>query len=130
MRMYEMFMGPLQVSAVVDRRLVGVYRFLDRTWRLFTERTVSDQEPSAALLKTLHKSIKKVSEDTASLNFNTAIAQMMILVNDLKEETLPRRSPRHWQLLSPTSPTWPRSSGSSWGIPCSPPPRGLSGMSI
>ncbi len=93
MRMYEMFMGPLQVSKPWSTAgLVGVYRFLDRTWRLFTERTVSDQEPSAALLKTLHKSIKKVSEDTASLNFNTAIAQMMILVNDLyKEEDLNRQ---------------------------------------
>ncbi len=107
MRMYEMFMGPLEVSKPWSTAgLVGVYRFLDRTWRLFTERTVSDQEPSAALLKTLHKSIKKVSEDTASLNFNTAIAQMMILVNDLyKEETLPRQVAETLaKLLSPYVP--------------------------
>ena len=92
-------------------------------------RTVSDQEPSAALLKTLHKSIKKVSEDTASLNFNTAIAQMMILVNDLyKEETLPGRSPRHWQNSSPYVPHLAEELWQQLGIPpCSPPPRGRVG---
>ncbi len=92
MRMYEMFMGPLEVSKPWSTAgLVGVYRFLDRVWRLYGERIISEEAPSADLLKLLHKSIKKVSEDTASLNFNTAIAQMMILVNDLyKEETLPK----------------------------------------
>ncbi|MDX9914854.1 MAG: leucine--tRNA ligase, partial [Sphaerochaeta sp.] len=91
MRMYEMFMGPLEVSKPWSTAgLVGVYRFLDRIWRLYTERTIDDGPPSADLLKILHKTIKKVSEDTASLDFNTAIAQMMILVNDLyKEETFP-----------------------------------------
>ncbi len=93
MRMYEMFMGPLEVSKPWSTAgLVGVYRFLDRIWRLYTERTIVDEEPSQALLKSLHKTIKKVSEDTKSLNFNTAIAQMMIMVNELyKEESLNRR---------------------------------------
>ncbi|MDC7244729.1 MAG: leucine--tRNA ligase [Sphaerochaetaceae bacterium] len=106
MRLYEMFMGPLQVSKPWSTSgLSGVYRFLDRIWRL-TERTITDEQPDKELLKTLHKTIKKVSEDTNSLDFNTAISQMMIMVNDLyKRETLPRAV---WEpfilLLSPYVP--------------------------
>ena len=84
MRMYEMFMGPLEVSKPwATTGLNGIYRFLDRVWRLFEERTVTDDEPSKELNKTLHKTIKKVTHDTATLNFNTAISQMMVLVNEL-----------------------------------------------
>jgi len=91
MRMYEMFMGPLEVSKPwATTGLSGVYRFLDRVWRL-TEREVSEEAPSNELLKLLHKTIKKVTKDTDSLDFNTAISQMMILVNELyKTESLPR----------------------------------------
>ncbi|WP_394699369.1 leucine--tRNA ligase [uncultured Sphaerochaeta sp.] len=92
MRMYEMFMGPLEVSKPwATTGLSGVYRFLDRIWRLYEDRPLSEEEPSAELLKTLHKTIKKVTYDTNTLNFNTAISQMMVLVNELyKIETLPR----------------------------------------
>jgi leucyl-tRNA synthetase len=92
MRMYEMFMGPLEVSKPwATTGLSGVYRFLDRIWRLYEDRPISDEKPSQDLLKTLHKTIKKVTNDTDSLNFNTAISQMMVLVNELyKVETLPR----------------------------------------
>ncbi len=92
MRMYEMFMGPLEVSKPwATTGLVGVYRFLDRIYRLFEERTVIDEQPSDELKRTLHKTIKKVTYDTNTLNFNTAISQMMVLVNELyKVETLPR----------------------------------------
>ncbi|MBO4388875.1 MAG: leucine--tRNA ligase [Spirochaetales bacterium] len=84
MRMYEMFMGPLQVSKPWSTTgLIGVFRFLDRIWRLGDERPLSDEQPPAELLRTLHKTIKKVSEDTASLDFNTAISQMMVLVNEM-----------------------------------------------
>ena len=84
MRMYEMFMGPLEVSKPwATTGLNGIYRFLDRVWRLFEERTVTDDEPSKELNKTLHKTIKKVTHDTATMNFNTAISQMMVLVNEL-----------------------------------------------
>lgn len=91
MRTYEMFMGPLQVSKPwATTGLSGVYRFLDRIWRL-TEQNLSDAEPSEELLKTLHKTIKKVTKDTGNLDFNTAISQMMILVNELyKTDGLPR----------------------------------------
>ncbi len=92
MRMYEMFMGPLEVSKPwATAGLVGIYRFLDRVWRLYTEFEIVDEEPSDELLRTLHKTIKKVSEDTAHLAFNTAISQMMMLVNELyKGKTIPR----------------------------------------
>nr|WP_319758622.1 leucine--tRNA ligase [uncultured Sphaerochaeta sp.] len=84
MRMYEMFMGPLEVSKPwATTGLNGIYRFLDRVWRLYEERTIIDDEPSKELNKTLHKTIKKVTHDTATLNFNTAISQMMVLVNEL-----------------------------------------------
>ncbi|HKL59277.1 MAG TPA: leucine--tRNA ligase, partial [Sphaerochaeta sp.] len=91
MRMYEMFMGPLEVSKPwATTGLSGVYRFIDRVWRL-QERTITDEEPSEEILKLLHKTIKKVTDDTASLNFNTAISQMMVLVNELyKTEGLSR----------------------------------------
>jgi leucyl-tRNA synthetase len=97
MRMYEMFMGPLQVSKPwATTGLSGVFRFLDRVWRL-TERTVVDEIPSDDIKRLLHKTIKKVSNDTATLNFNTAISQMMILVNELyKLETLPKEV---WETL-------------------------------
>ncbi len=92
MRMYEMFMGPLEVSKPwATTGLVGVYRFLDRIYRLFEERTISDEQPAEELNRTLHKTIKKVTWDTNTLNFNTAISQMMVLVNELyKVDTLPR----------------------------------------
>ncbi|MFA5467571.1 MAG: leucine--tRNA ligase [Sphaerochaetaceae bacterium] len=91
MRMYEMFMGPLEVSKPwTTTGIMGVYRFLDRLWRL-AERPIFDEEPSREILKTLHKTIKKVTHDTANLLFNTAIAQMMVMVNELyKIDTLPR----------------------------------------
>ncbi len=84
MRLYEMFMGPLEVSKPwATAGLNGIYRFLDRVWRLYEERTITDDEPSKDLNKTLHKTIKKVTHDTSTLNFNTAISQMMVLVNEL-----------------------------------------------
>jgi leucyl-tRNA synthetase len=91
MRMYEMFMGPLEVSKPWSTTgISGVYRFLDRVWRL-SERELSDDLPPNHLTKILHKTIKKVTEDTGNLEFNTAIAQMMIYVNEVfKSETLYR----------------------------------------
>jgi leucyl-tRNA synthetase len=91
MRMYEMFMGPLEVSKPWSTTgISGVYRFLDRVWRL-SERELSDDLPPNHLTKVLHKTIKKVTEDTGNLEFNTAIAQMMIYVNEVfKSETLYR----------------------------------------
>jgi leucyl-tRNA synthetase len=83
MRVYEMFMGPLEVSKPWSTAGIGgVYRFLERVWRL-SDHEIVNKEPEQAILKTLHKTIKKVTHDTANLEFNTAIAQMMIMVNEL-----------------------------------------------
>jgi leucyl-tRNA synthetase len=106
MRVYEMFMGPLQVSKPWSTNgLVGVHRFLDRVWRV-SGRPLTDAPPPEALVRTLHKTLKKVGGDTQNLEFNTAIAQMMIFINDLyKEEKLYRKL---WEpfvlILSPYAP--------------------------
>lgn len=82
LRLYEMFMGPLQMSKPWSTQgLQGVYRFLEKVWKL-GEKPLSDEPVPAELEKTLHRTIKKVSDDTATLNFNTAISQMMVLVNE------------------------------------------------
>ena len=84
-RMYEMFMGPLEVSKPWSTQgLIGIHRFLEKVWTL-GEKPLSKNEAGADLTKLLHKTIKKVSADTASLNFNTAISQMMIFVNELSK---------------------------------------------
>ena len=106
MRIYEMFMGPLQAEKPWSTKgLSGVHRFLDRVWRL-TARSVSDEPADTELKKTLHKTIKKVGNDTERLAFNTAVSQLMIMVNELyKRDTLPREV---WdpfvRLLSPYAP--------------------------
>jgi leucyl-tRNA synthetase len=106
MRMYEMFMGPLQQEKPWSTQgLTGVYRFLDRIWRL-AERPLSDTPADDDLRRVLHKTIRKVGDDTGKLAFNTAISQMMILVNELyKRDNLPREV---WEvlvrLLSPYAP--------------------------
>ena len=87
-RMYEMFMGPLEMVKPFNLQGVeGVYRFLGRAWRLFCDEdsklVVDDSEPDAKLVKALHQTIKKVTDDTDKLAFNTAIAQMMIFVNEV-----------------------------------------------
>lgn len=107
MRMYEMFMGPLQVSKPWSTSgIAGVWRFIDKIWRLADEREIVEEKAPADLMKSLHKTIKKVTDDTASLNFNTAISQMMIYISDLsKLEKLPREA---WEpfvlMLSPYTP--------------------------
>lgn len=84
-RMYEMFMGPLEVAKPWSTQgLIGIHRFLEKVWAL-GEKPLSKNEAGADLTKLLHKTIKKVSADTASLNFNTAISQMMIFVNELSK---------------------------------------------
>ncbi len=93
-RCYEMFMGPLeQMKPWSMKGVEGVSRFLARVWRLIMEENqagewilaaaVQDTEPDKAQLKVLHATIKKVTEDIETLSFNTAISQMMILVNAL-----------------------------------------------
>jgi leucyl-tRNA synthetase len=92
MRVYEMFMGPLEVSKPWSTRgIAGVKRFLERIWRV-AELSLTDGEPPETLVRLLHKTIKKVSHDTARLEFNTAIAQMMIFINEVADlESMPRK---------------------------------------
>jgi len=106
MRVYEMFMGPLQVSKPwATSGLIGVSRFLEKVWAI-GEKPVVEVTVPAELAKLLHKTIKKVSKDTSTLDFNTAISQMMIFCNEIgKLEKLPRGL---WEpfvlLLSPYAP--------------------------
>ena len=84
-RMYEMFMGPLEISKPWSTQgLIGVNRFLEKIWAV-SEKPLVDEEPTGEIRKILHKTIKKVTEDTSSLNFNTAISAMMIFINDVSK---------------------------------------------
>jgi leucyl-tRNA synthetase len=97
LRLYEMFMGPLEVSKPWNMSGVsGVSRFLERLWAI-GEKPLCDAEPGseeaggAALQKLLHRTIKKLTHDTANLCFNTAISQMMIYSGELAKLTeIPR----------------------------------------
>ena len=91
LRLYEMFMGPLEVSKPwVTAGLVGVSRFLERLYAM-GDKPLTDAEPTGELLKLLHRTVRKVSDDTATLNFNTAISAMMVLSTEAARlETLPR----------------------------------------
>ena len=87
LRMYEMFLGPIEQSKPWDTRgISGVHSFLKKFWNLFFNEDgikLSDEEPSKESLKTLHKTIKKVSEDIERLSLNTCISSFMICINEL-----------------------------------------------
>ena len=90
LRLYEMFLGPLEQSKPWDTKGIdGVHRFLKRLWRLFYGKDamiVTDETPSAAELKTLHKLIGKVRADIENFSFNTAVSAFMIAVNELYDQ--------------------------------------------
>jgi leucyl-tRNA synthetase len=90
LRMYEMFLGPLEQSKPWDTKgITGVHGFLKKYWRLFHPNgqfEVSDAAPSPAALKTLHKTIKKLSDDLERFSFNTGVSSFMICVNELSEQ--------------------------------------------
>ena len=88
LRMYEMFLGPLEQSKPWNTNgIEGVYKFLNRFWRLFHDNNnafaISDAEPSAEELKILHKTLKRVEEDVERFSFNTPVSTFMICVNEL-----------------------------------------------
>jgi len=90
LRMYEMFLGPLEQHKPWDTNgIEGVYRFMKKLWKLYfgsgDQLSLSDEEPSAAELKTLHKTIRKVQEDIERFSFNTAVSSFMICVNELSD---------------------------------------------
>ncbi|MCS4485305.1 leucine--tRNA ligase [Staphylococcus americanisciuri] len=88
LRLYEMFMGPLDASiAWSETGLDGARRFLDRIWRLFVteEHTLSAKvvdAPTPKLEQVYHQTVKKVTDDFETLNFNTAISQLMVFINE------------------------------------------------
>lgn len=98
-RMYEMFMGPLTMSKPwATQGIVGIHRFLEKVWAA-SEKDMDDtdifgkldDEKLISARKTFVQTIKKVTNDTASLNFNTAISQMMIFMNEIsKLDSIPR----------------------------------------
>ena len=92
LRLYEMFMGPLEVSKPWSQSGVeGAKRFLNRVWNFFTEPANITEDNDGALTKVYHQTVKKVTDDYEQLAFNTAIAQMMIFVNAVyKNGTCPR----------------------------------------
>ncbi len=92
LRLYEMFMGPLEVSKPwSDQGVEGAKRFLNRVWNFFTEPENIVDDEVASLEKIYHKTVKKVTEDFEKLAFNTAISQMMIFVNAVyKEKKCPK----------------------------------------
>ena len=116
MRLYELFMGPLEVQKPWQMKDVeGVNRFLQRVWRLVVNEKSGELNPKLSevpsssepeLERTLHKTIKKVSSDTETLQLNTGIAQMMIFVNEATVcPTLPRGILTTFlRLLSPYAP--------------------------
>ena len=87
LRLYEMFMGPLEVSKPwSDQGVEGARKFLNRVWTFFTEPENLVDGEIPALEKVYHKTVKKVTEDFEKLAFNTAISQMMIFVNAIYKE--------------------------------------------
>ncbi len=88
-RMYEMFLGPVEMSKPWDTKgIEGVYRFLKKLWRLFYHENnfiVTDEQPSPEELKVLHKTIKKIEEDTERFSFNTCVSAFMVCVNELTD---------------------------------------------
>ena len=96
LRLFEMFLGPLEQAKPWNTAgISGVYSFLKKLWKLFyngEEFSVSDAEPTADELKTLHKTIKKVEEDIENFSFNTSVSTFMIAVNELTAQKCNKRS--------------------------------------
>jgi leucyl-tRNA synthetase len=89
-RMYEMFLGPVEQSKPWDTKgIEGVHRFLRKFWRLYVDEVkgliVTNETPTPAELKVLHKTIKKIEEDTERFSFNTAVSAFMVCVNELND---------------------------------------------
>jgi leucyl-tRNA synthetase len=107
MRLFEMFMGPLEdMKPWSTRGVEGVYRFLNRVWRLFItddgtlDSSIMNVPPTPAFERLYHQTVKKVGEDIEALRFNTAISQLMIFTNEaLKLERKPRALLEQFVLL-------------------------------
>ena len=101
LRLYEMFMGPLQaVKPWSTKGVEGVHRFLKRAYRMICDQPIGGEMDSEQL-RVLHQTIKKVSEDMEAMSFNTAISAMMVFVNEFSGENkqLPREAAEKFTLL-------------------------------
>ena len=106
LRLYEMFMGPLEADKPWSNQgLDGAKKFLDRVYRIFEDNKVVEED-TPNLEKIYHQTVKKVSNDYESMNFNTAISQMMIFVNAVyKEEKITKEYASGFvKLLNPIAP--------------------------
>ncbi|MEO7530741.1 MAG: leucine--tRNA ligase, partial [Sediminibacterium sp.] len=117
-RMYEMFLGPVDQSKPWDTKgIEGVHRFLKKLWRLFFDemkgKVWSEEKATPAELKVLHRTIKKIEEDTERFSFNTAVSAFMICVNDLADVKCSKREVLE-QLLIMLTPYAPHISEELW----------------
>jgi len=96
LRLYEMFLGPLEQAKPWNTAgITGVFGFLKKLWRLYFDENgllVTAQEPSKESWKSLHKTIKKVTEDIENFSFNTSVSQFMICVNELSAQNCHERA--------------------------------------
>ena len=107
LRMYEMFMGPIDSAKPWDPNgIEGSKKFLDKVWRLYTESGKIKDEKNDNIEKVYHFTVKKVTNDYETMNFNTAISQMMIFINSVnKEDILPKEYAEGFlKLLNPVAP--------------------------
>ncbi len=107
LRLYEMFMGPIEADKPWSKKGVeGARRFLDRVYRLYIEENKIKDENNTNLDKIYNQTVKKVTEDYESLNFNTAISQMMVFINSVyKENVFPEEYALNFlKLLNPIAP--------------------------
>ncbi len=107
LRIYEMFMGPLEAAKPWDPNgIEGSKKFLDRVWRLYTESNKILDAENPNLEKVYHYTVKKVTNDYETMNFNTAISQMMIFINSVyKEDVFPKEYAEGFlKLLNPIAP--------------------------
>lgn len=107
LRLYEMFMGPIEASKPWDPKGIdGSKKFLDRVWRLYTESDKIKDEENANLEKIYHFTVKKVTNDYETMNFNTAISQLMIFINAVyKTNCFPKEYAEGFlKLLNPIAP--------------------------
>ena len=119
LRLYEMFLGPIEQSKPWNTNgISGVSGFLKKLWRLFFQNSeifVSDDNPSKGELRTLHKTIKKITEDIERFSFNTSVSNFMICVNELTEVKCNKRVILE-PLLILISPYAPHISEELWNI--------------
>ena len=107
LRLYEMFMGPLEADKPWSNNGVeGARKFLERVYRLYTSENKIKDEDNKNLEKVYHETVKKVTQDFETLNFNTAISSMMIFINAVyKEEVFPKNYALNFlKLLNPICP--------------------------